>query len=543
MSGVSEDEVDYIVVGSGSAGSVVAGRLAMDGRFRVLLLEAGPRDRSPWIHLPIGYGMSFYNPRVNWMYRTEPVPGLDGRVIYQPRGKVIGGSSSINAMVYSRGQPSDFEAWAAMGNPGWGWDEVLAAYRRIESHALGGSRWHGGSGPLAVKDISREAHPLAHVFVDAGQQAGHAFNPDLNGGSIEGVGYYQINTKGGFRMSAARGWLWPAMRARALRVETGALVTRIDLEGRRAVGVTYEQGGATHAVRARREVVLCGGAINTPQLLMLSGIGPGEPLRALGIQVRHALPAVGAHLQDHLCHDHVYRSRLPSLNDDLLPLAGKIRVGLRYLMTRSGPLALSVNQAGGFVRSTPDAPQPDIQLYFSPLSYERAVPGVRALMKPDAFSGFSMSISPCNPTSRGAIVLASPDPYAAPEVRARYLDTEEDQRVALIGVHMLRRLAATPALAAIIAQEIKPGPECMEEADLLADIRARGYSVFHPCGSCRMGPDPASSVVDARLRVHGLAGLRIVDASIFPLVTSGNTNAPAMMVGERGADFLLEEAR
>ncbi|MQT14716.1 GMC family oxidoreductase [Segnochrobactrum spirostomi] len=535
-------EADYIVVGAGSAGCVVAGRLAQSGRYRVLLIEAGPRDTSPWIHLPIGYGMSFYNPRVNWMYRTEPVPGLDGRVIYQPRGKVIGGSSSINAMVYSRGQASDFEAWAAMGNPGWGWPEVLAAYRRIEDHALGESRWHGAGGPLAVTDIRDNVHPLSHVFVAAGKEAGYRFNPDLNGETIEGIGYYQINTRGGFRVSAARAWLRPAARSRALRIETDALVTRIDLEGRRAVGITFERSGATIAARARREVILCGGAINTPQLLQLSGIGPGSALRGLGLAVRHDLPAVGAHLQDHLCHDHVYRSRRPSLNDDLLPLAGKVRVGLRYLLTRGGPLSLSVNQGGGFVRSAPEVAAPDIQLYFSPLSYERALPGVRALMKPDAFSGFSMSISPCNPTSRGEIALRSPDPRVAPEIRARYLDTEEDRRIALAGVRILRRIAATPAMAALIAEEIKPGSECEDDAAMLADIRARAYSVFHPCGSCRMGPDARAAVVDARLRVHGLDGLRVVDASVFPLVTSGNTNAPAMMVGERGATFILEDA-
>jgi choline dehydrogenase len=539
MTAEALDEVDYVIVGAGSAGCVVAGRLAATERFRVLLLEAGPKDTSPWIHLPIGYGMSFYNPNVNWMYSTEPVAGLDGRRIYQPRGKVIGGSSSINAMVYSRGQASDFDAWVAMGNPGWGWAEVLAAYRRIEAHALGDSPWHGGNGPLGVADISHAVHPLTHVFVEGGKQAGFGFNPDLNGETIEGIGYYQINTKGGLRMSAARAWLWPVMRRGLLRVETGALVTRIDFEGKRAVGVTFEQGGRTRTVRARREVILAGGAINTPQVLQLSGVGPTEALARHGIPVVHHLPAVGAHLQDHACYDHVYRANRPSLNDELLPLLGKIRVGLRYLLTRGGPLSLSVNQGGGYVRSTPDAPVPDIQLYFSPLSYERATPGVRALTKPDAFSGFSMSISPCMPTSEGEIALASPDPHVAPLIKARYLDTEEDRRMALIGARILRRLAATPALAAIIAAEIKPGLDCISDADLAADLRARAYSVFHPCGSCRMGPDPATSVVDARLKVHGLEGLRIIDASIFPKVTSGNINAPAMMVGERCADFIL----
>jgi len=531
------EEFDYIIVGAGSAGCVLAGRLSEMGKHRILVLEAGPVDNNPWIHLPIGYGKLFYHPVLNWMYRTEPQAHLDGRVIYQPRGKVVGGSSSINAMVYARGQAEDYDGWAQMGNPGWGWQDVLAAYRRLENHALGESTWHGGDGPVHITDISRLAHPLTHTYVKAVQETGLPFNPDLNGASVEGVGYYQINTGGGFRISAAKAYLRPAEKRGNVQVETTALVTRVLIDGNRAIGIEYRQNGALRKVKARGEVILCGGAINTPQILQLSGIGPAALLREYGIEVIADLP-VGQHLQDHLCYDHIYRSRKPSLNDLLLPLSGKIRVGLQYLFFRSGPLSLSVNQGGGFMRSRPELDRPDIQLYFSPLSYERAVPGVRALMKPDDFSGFSTSVSPCRPLSRGQVAIRSSDPAVAPLIAPNYLSAPEDLANMLTGAKFLRRLAATPTFAQTIAEELKPGPAHTSDEALIADIRARAYSVFHPCGTCRMGPDPGSAVVDARLKVHGFDGLRVVDASIFPAIPSANTNAPAMMVGERAAALI-----
>lgn len=536
-----EPAYDFIIVGAGSSGCALAARLSESGRFRVLLLEAGPSDRSVWIQMPIGYGKTFYNARVNWMYRSEPVPGLDGRTIYFPRGKVLGGSSSINAMVYSRGQPGDFDDWEAQGNKGWGWRDVLPFYRRMEDHALGASALHGAGGPVHVSDIADVAHPLTHAFIKAGREAGLPFNPDLNGATQEGVGYYQLNTRGGFRVSAARAYLWPARRRGNLRVETGALAMRILFAGRRATGVVYEQAGVVHEAHAGREVILAGGAINSPQLLQLSGVGPADVLKACGIAVHHENGAVGRHLHDHLCHDYVYRARQPSLNDVLLPWRGRIAVGLRYVLTRSGPLALSVNQGGGFFRTDHGLDRPNVQLYFSPMSYERAVPGVRALMKPDPFSGFSTSVSPCRPTSRGYLQIRSADPKAAPAIVPNYLSTDHDVAEMLAGVKFLRRLAAAPTFAALIDEELKPGAQAQSDADLIADIRARAYSVFHPCGTCRMGPDPANAVVDHRLRVHGLVGLRVIDASIFPAVTSGNTNAPAMMVGEKGASLVLED--
>jgi len=535
------EQYDYIIVGAGSAGCVLANRLTASGRHKVLLLEAGPSDRRFWVQVPIGYGKTFYDPRVNWMYWSEPVPGFGGRVNYFPRGKVLGGSSSINAMVYSRGQAGDFDDWAALGNAGWGWQDVLPLYKRMEDHALGAGPWHGAGGPLRVTDISGVVHPLARVFVEAGQEAGLAFSPDLNGASIEGVGFYQINTRDGFRMSAARAYLWPARRRPNLRIVTRALAARILLEGRRAVGVEYRHRGQTVSARAGT-VVLAAGAINSPQLLQLSGIGPPDVLNACGIEVKHPLPAVGRHLQDHLCYDHVYRSRVPSLNDALYPLSGKLRAGLQYLLARRGPLSLSINQAGGFFRSRAELARPDIQLYFAALTYERAPPGVRPLMNPDPFPGFGTSVSPCRPTSEGHLQIRSGDPAEPPLIQPNYLSTNADVEELLAGARFLRALARTPALSAVIDAELKPGPSVESDADIVADIRARSYSVFHPCGTCRMSPDAADSVVDPRLRVHGLEGLRVVDASIFPTVTSGNINAPAIMTGEKGADLLLEDA-
>ncbi len=536
------DRYDYIVVGAGSAGSAVAGRLAESGRYRVLLLEAGPSDLRFWVQLPIGYGKTFYDPSVNWMYQSEPVPGFGGRRAYVPRGKVLGGSSSINAMVYARGQAGDFDDWEAAGNPGWGWKDVLPVYKRMEDHDLGPGPWHGAGGPLHVTDITEAAHPIMRSYLEAGSQAGIPLNPDLNGATIEGIGLYQINTRAGLRMSAARAYLWPARRRANLTIETGALASRILFEGTRATGIAYLKQGRSLEAQAGREVILAGGAINTPQLLQLSGIGPAEVLKSCGIEVRQDSPAVGLHLQDHLCIDLVYRSRRPTLNDDLNNWPGRLKAGLRYLLTRGGPLSLSINQGGGFIRSSPDRKRPDLQIYFSPLSYEKFVPGVRALTRPDLFSGFSTSASPCRPTSRGYLKIRSADPAAAPSIQPNYLATDGDVAEMLMGVRFLRRLAAMPAMAAVVEQEIRPGPAIDRDEALVADIRERSYSVFHPVGSCRMGPDPRNSVVDARLRVHGLASLRVIDASIFPTITSGNTNAPAMMVGEKGAQMVLNDA-
>jgi choline dehydrogenase len=536
-------DFDYIVVGAGSAGCVLAQRLTDGGRHRVLLLEAGGSERRFWLQVPIGYGKSFYDPRVNWMYRTEPEPALAGRAGYWPRGKVLGGSSSINAMVFVRGQHEDFDAWRALGNPGWGWADVLPYFRTMEDSARGPDAWRGRGGPLAVADVTPDLHPLCEAFLRAGVETGLPRNADFNGVTQEGVGCYEITVRDGRRMSAARAYLRPAMQRANLRVETGAHATRILFDGTRATGVAYVRGGAACTARAAREVIVCAGAINSPQLLQLSGIGPAAHLGALGLPVVLDNPNVGQHLQDHLCIDYLYRSRVATLNDELRPWHGKLRAGLRYLATRRGPLALSVNQAGGFVRSRPGFTRPNLQLYFSPLSYTRAPAGKRPLMSPDPFPGFLLSAQPCRPESRGHLELKSADPFAAPRIVPNSLATERDLEEMVEGATLLRKLAAAPALAAVIDVELSPGRAVATREQLIEDIRQRSSTVFHPVGTCRMGPDPRQAVVDPRLRVHGIRTLRVVDASIFPALTSGNTNAPVIMVAEKAADLILADAR
>jgi choline dehydrogenase len=527
---------DFVVIGAGSAGCAVAGRLSESGKYTVCLIEAGPPNRSIWVRMPIGYGKTFYDPRHNWMYQTEPVPGFGGRVSYWPRGKVLGGSSSINAMVYSRGQASDFNRWAQMGNAGWSWHDVLETYRRLEDHDLGSSLWHGAGGPLHVTTIDTQAHPLARLFIEAACNAGLPRSHDLNGATIEGVGTYQITTRNGFRESSATAYL---RKRPNLAIITASAATRLEFDGRRATGVRIDRAGTRKLVEARREVILSGGSIGSPQLLQLSGIGPAEVLARHGIQTRLDLPAVGRNLSDHLCYDHVYRSRLPSLNDVLRPWSGKVSAALAYLFKRSGPLSLSLNQAGGYYRSSPDKAIPDIQLYFSPLTYERAPPRKRPLMSPDAFPGFSTSVSPCKPKSLGYLEIRSADWHDPPLIQPNYFDHPNDIAEMLSGARFLRRLAGTEPLRSAIDAELKPGSTTDTDAALIEDIRARSYSVFHPVGTCAMGTDPFKAVVDPQLRVHGINGLRVIDASIFPEITSGNTNAPAIMVGEHGASFVL----
>ena len=538
-----DEPFDYVIVGAGTAGCVLADRLSADGKARVLLLEAGGSDRTIWIQLPIGYGRTFFDPRVNWMYDTEAIAALDGRASYWPRGKVIGGSGSINAMVHVRGQPHDFDDWAAAGNPGWGWSDVLPWFVKSEDHHHGASDWHGAGGPQRVSDITDLAHPLCRTFVAAGEALGFAASPDFNGERSEGVGIFHFNTRKGRRASTANEYLRPALKRRNLELRTKAHATRILFEGKRAVGLEYRRGNRLEQVRATREVILSGGAINSPQLLMLSGIGPAPLLRSLGIDPVVDAPAVGQNLQDHLAVSYFYKTSVPTLNDVLSPLSGKIRAGLHYLLNRGGPLSMSVNQGGGFVRAAPDDPRVNLQLYFSPVSYTKSPLSARKLLNPDPFSAFLLSFNSCRPTSRGHLHIASPDPFAPPTIHPNYLATDRDLAEARTGCRLLRTLAATAPLADIIIEELVPGKHLHTDDDLLADFRARADTVYHPSSTCMMGPDAATAVVDARLRVHGVDGLRVVDASIFPTITSGNINAPTVMVAEKGAAMILEDAQ
>ncbi len=534
-----KEEYDFVIVGAGSAGSALAARLTQDGRYTVLVLEAGGDDRRFFIQMPVGYGKVFHDARVNWKYQTAPVPGLNDKPSYWPRGKVLGGSSSINAMVYVRGHPRDFDNW---GVPGWDWRSVAPIFRRMEDWEGGGDQVRGKDGPLHVTDTTGHVHPLCDAYLNATGEAGIKRAGDYNGVDMEGAALYQITTKDGLRASAARAYLRPAMKRANLNVVTHAHVERVEMAHGRATGVRYRRGGRALVAKARREVILCGGAVNSPQLLQLSGIGPGAVLAGQGIDVRHDAPEVGRNLADHLGYDHLYRSRVPTLNQVLRPWHGKLRVGLDFLVRRQGPLTLSLNQAGGFVTLNDTGDGPDIQLYFSPLSYTRAPVGTRPLMSPDPFPGFLFGFNPCRPTSRGYIEIASPDPFVPPEIQPSYLDTEYDRRIMIDGVRLMRRIAGMPALAAVIEERIEPPDTCESDDDILAHVRDNAWTVFHACGTCRMGTDVAS-VLDERLRVRGVGGLRVVDASVFPAIPTGNTNAPAIMVGERASDLILEDAR
>jgi choline dehydrogenase len=536
------EEFDYIIVGAGTAGCVLAARLTEGGKYTVLLLEAGGSDRSIWIQMPIGYGRTFFDKRINWMYDTQPVAALDGRSSYWPRGKVIGGSGSINAMVYVRGQPRDFDDWRAQGNVGWGWDDVLPFFKKSEDFDRR-CDFHGRGGPQHVTDIGPVAHPVCQYFFYTAQALGYRLSSDFNGENSEGVGYYHINTRGGWRASTANAFLRPARRRKTLSLRTKAHVTRILFGGRRAIGAEYTRNGQVFRAKARREVILCGGAVNSPQLLMLSGVGGADHLNSIGIEPLADIKAVGRNLQDHIAVSYFYKVKTPTLNDVLHPFTGKLRAALRYMADRAGPLSLSVNQSGGFVRSDQGQPHPNLQLYFSPVSYTQSPLSERKLLNPDPFSAFLLSHNPCRPASRGHIELACADPRAHPAIHPNYLAEQSDIDDVLAGNRLLRRLAQTRPLADIITEELIPGSATQGDEALLADFRARADTVYHPTSTCMMGPDPHNSVVDCRLRVHGLHGLRIIDASIFPTITSGNTNAPTVMVAEKGAMMVLEDAR
>ena len=537
------DEFDYIVVGAGSAGCVIANRLSQDSSNKVLLLEAGGSDRRFFIQMPIGYGVTYHQKKVNWMYSTEPSPEADNKPSYWPRGKVMGGSSSINAMVYVRGNPKDFDEWSEAGNPGWSYEEVLPYFKKMESWQNGADKFRGGDGPLYVSEVSSQLHPLCDNFLSAAEEIGIRLNPDMNGKNQEGVGNYQITTHKGQRMSSSRAYLWPIRGRSNLKIVKNAMVTRILIKNKKAYGVEYLKSGNTVKVAALREVILSAGSINSPQLLQLSGIGPKEVLESASVRMIHDSPAVGKNLQDHLGVSYFYKSKVPTLNDQLRPVLGKIFQGLRYILTRTGPLSLSVNQSGGFIRTREGLKKPNIQLYFSPVSYSLESPDRRAMMSPDPFSAMLLGISNCSPQSRGTVSLRSSDPLKPPIIKPNYLSHEDDVKDLLDGVKVLRKLAKTDSFRAVIGEEFRPGPDCQTDEEMIEHIKDTVWTVFHPSSTCRMGPDPKSDVVDSQLKVYGIEALRVADASIFPQLICGNINAATIMVGEKASDLILNDHR
>lgn len=521
-------EFDYIIVGAGSAGCVLANRLTASGRHSVLLLEAGPSDSNPWIHIPLGYGKLFTNSKVNWSYDSEPEPALGGRKIFTPRGKVLGGSSSINGLVYIRGQREDFDDWAV---PGWGYRDLLPYFIKAEDQSRGASEYHGVGGPLAVSDLP-DKHEMCEAFIASAQANGIPRNDDFNGATQEGAGYYQANIRNGKRISAAVGYLRPAEKRRNLTVEVNALVTRVDFEGRRACGVTYKQLGGLISVRGRR-IILAGGAINSPQLLQLSGVGPAQQLRKLGLAVVHDAPEVGEGLQDHFYVRTFWRcTQAITVNDDMASWLGQARIGLQWLLQRRGPLTVSAGYAAAFTRTRPELTRPDAQYYFINFSIAKRG-GVL-----DRFSGFTCSMSQLRAQSRGWVRLRSANPSEAPAIHYNYLATEDDRRTMVEGLKKLRRLVNTPPFNRYVAEERAPGAQVQTDDEWLDFCRRTGDTVYHPTSTCRMGVD-SSSVVDANLKVRGVDGLWVIDASIMPAVVSGNTNAAVIAIAEKGADLLL----
>jgi len=532
--GVSAATFDYIIVGGGTAGCVLANRLTADGRSRVLMLEAGPRDNYLWIHIPIGYGKTMFHPVYNWGFHTEPEPEMKGRTIYWPRGRGLGGSSSINGLIYVRGQPQDYDAWAEAGNRGWGWHDVLPYFIRSEANQRGASATHGADGPLSCSDIGAR-HELIEAIINGAGELGVPRTDDFNGGVQEGAGYYQLFTKNGLRCSSAVGYLRPAKSRANLAVETDAHATRVLFDGARATGVEYRQGGELKVASAAREVILAAGSLQSPQLLQLSGIGPAPLLQKFGIPVLRDAPGVGENLQDHLQLRLIFKCTKPiTTNDDLASTWRSAKIGLQWLLRRTGPLAVGINQGGLFTRALPESTRPDIQFHFATLSADLAG------AKPHPFSGFTMSVCQLRPTSRGQVRIQSADPLAAPAMQPNYLATELDRHCAVEGVKFARRLAATNAMRPYVLAEYRPGAAATSDADLLDFAREFGATIFHPSGTCRMGSDPRA-VIDDRLRVHGVASLRVVDCSIMPTLVSGNTNAPVVMIAEKASDLILAD--
>jgi choline dehydrogenase len=535
MANNNSEHFDYIVVGAGSAGCVLANRLTASGRHRVLLLEAGGHDRHFWIHVPLGFAKLFNNATVNWRYKSEPEPELNNRQIIQPRGKVIGGSSSINGLLYIRGQHEDYDHWRQLGNAGWSFQDVLPYFKRAEDQERGADDLHGVGGPLSVSDVC-EPHQLCEAFLDAAQQCGIPRTDDFNGPKQEGAGYFQLTAKKGRRWSTAAGYLRQARRRHNLKIELNALATKILFSGRRAIGIQYRQGETLCTAYADGEVILSGGAFNSPQLMQLSGIGPSDLLRSHGIEVIADVPGVGSDLQDHLQVRMQFRCGQPiTANDVINDWRYRYGAGIRYMLTRKGLLSVGAGYAGAFFKTRPDLATPDVQIHFLIFSSETAGANVHP------FSGFMASVCQLRPDSRGFVRIKSADPATPPAIQPRYLTARNDVETIVAGLKQLREVMNRPVMRKLIAEERLPGDKIVTDADLLEYARNTGTTVYHPTSTCRMGPDPAA-VVDERLRVRGFERLRVIDASIMPSLVSGNTNAAAVMIGEKGSDMVLQDA-
>ena len=529
----SIEEADFVIVGAGSAGCVMAARLSEDPATKVILLEAGGEDKNMWIHIPLGFGKTFADPRVNWCYETEPDPGAGGRKIFWPRGKVLGGSSSINGMVYIRGQHEDFDLWRQLGNPGWSSSDVLPYFRRAEHQTRGEDEFHSTGGPLCVSDV-KDGHPLCEAFIKACNETGYQRNDDFNGKAQEGVGYHQTTTRNGRRCSTAVGYLHPVRNRPNLRVITAAHTQRVLFEGKRAIGVAFNQSGVNRSVRARREVILCGGAIGSPQILMLSGIGPQHHLAEFGIPVVHHLPGVGQSLQDHYSAAIKLKCKFPiTVNDVMLSKFKMLKAGLDYFMFRRGALTVITADVALFARTRPELATPDVKFSIATFSADRPQDGLHE------WSGFTLLVYQLRPESRGEIALKSANPADAPAMRPNYLSAPTDQRTIVDALKMGRSLLNSSHMRTYIDAEYVPGPGVTSDEQLLDYARNTGGTVFHPTSTCKMGPDPMA-VVDPELRVYGVEGLRVVDASVMPTVVSGNTNAATIMIAEKASDMILQ---
>ncbi|MDE2006850.1 MAG: GMC family oxidoreductase N-terminal domain-containing protein [Rhodospirillales bacterium] len=528
-------DTDYLVIGAGSAGCVIAARLAETGA-RVTLLEAGPPDRNPWIHIPAGVLKLLAHPVVNWNYTAEAGPGSAGRPIHWPRGKTLGGSSSINGMLYVRGNPADYDNWAQLGCRGWSFADVLPFFKQSEHYAPGDPEIRGKGGVLRVEDY-RTILPLTHRFVEAARAAGHSFRQDLNGREQEGVGYSQMTRNGRFRGSTARTFLAAARGRANLRVETEALAERLIFEGKRCVGASFRRAGQSQEVRAARETILCGGAINSPHLLQISGIGPAAHLAEIGVPVLADLPGVGGNLQDHYVSRISHRVKGAVSINELARMPRLAAQVARFFLLGDGALTFGVTSAQVFARSREGLASPDLQLLFTPASYDSQKFGAL-----ENQPGMTVAICPVRPDSRGTIMAVSPDPAARPRIQPNYLSAASDGQVLLAGMRMTRAIFAQSPLAAHSVTETLPGPDATSDEAMLEHCRRYGTTIFHPVGTCRMGEDPAYAVVDSRLRVHGIGGLRVIDASVMPVLTTGNTNAPTIMIAEKGAAMIQQDA-